>query len=112
MKTALVQLFLSIALVSVVRYTEIDYSTYLEQVDLFLQGERNYKLIRGQTGPIVYPAGFLYIFSLFRWIAGNDIRMAQYLFCVLEALTVYLVSLIYQECRLDHLVYFVFLSKR
>lgn len=33
--------------------TEIDFSTYMQQVEQFLGGERNYGLIKGDTGPVV-----------------------------------------------------------
>lgn len=31
--------------------TEIDFSTYLQQADVFLAGERDYSLIKGDSGP-------------------------------------------------------------
>ena len=49
-----------------VAYTEIDYSTYLQQADLYVnKNVRNYSSIKGDSGPCVYPAGHLYFFS---WI--------------------------------------------
>lgn len=42
------------------------------------QGERDYQNIRGGTGPLVYPAGFLYLFSGLRALTGGgDIAAAQ-----------------------------------
>lgn len=35
--------------------TEIDWSTYVQQVELFLSGVRDYSSIKGDTGPVVYP---------------------------------------------------------
>ncbi|OQR96785.1 dolichyl-P-Man:Man(5)GlcNAc(2)-PP-dolichyl mannosyltransferase [Achlya hypogyna] len=63
-------------------YTEIDWKAYMEQVEQFKAGERDYVKIRGGTGPLVYPAGHVYIFSLLHTItnAGQNIRLAQYLF--------------------------------
>ena len=43
-------------------YTEIDWKAYMQEVEGYLSGERNYERIRGDTGPLVYPAGF-HIFS-------------------------------------------------
>jgi alpha-1,3-mannosyltransferase len=65
-----------------VSYTEIDWIAYMQEVTYFINGERNYKLIRGDTGPLVYPAGFVYIYSLLRYLTenGSNIRMAQYIF--------------------------------
>jgi alpha-1,3-mannosyltransferase len=33
--------------------TEIDWSTYMQQVKVYLKGQYNYTLISGDTGPIV-----------------------------------------------------------
>ena len=51
--------------------TEIDWIAYMQEVEGFLTGERNYRLIRGDTGPLVYPAGFLYIFTFLRRVTEN-----------------------------------------
>ena len=40
----------------------------MQEVSYFLRGERNYNSIRGDTGPLVYPAGFLYFFSLLSYL--------------------------------------------
>lgn len=57
----------------------------MEEVEGFLEGERDYTLIRGNTGPLVYPAGFLYIFAFLRFLtnAGTDILAAQIIFLVI-----------------------------
>jgi alpha-1,3-mannosyltransferase len=39
--------------VNKVRYTEIDWSTYMQQVRHYMKGELNYTRIRGDTGPVV-----------------------------------------------------------
>lgn len=36
----------------------------MQEVEGFLDGERNYLNLRGDTGPLVYPAGFVYIYSV------------------------------------------------
>jgi len=33
--------------------TNIDWAAYMQQVETFLRGERNYFKIRGDTGPLV-----------------------------------------------------------
>jgi hypothetical protein len=47
----------------------------MQEVTGFLKGERNYYNLGGDTGPLVYPAGFVYIFSLFKFLTndGEDI---------------------------------------
>lgn len=44
--------------------TEIDWVAYMQEVEGFLDGERNYRNLRGDTGPLVYPAGFVYVYSV------------------------------------------------
>ncbi|CAM9779063.1 unnamed protein product [Ectocarpus sp. 8 AP-2014] len=65
-----------------VAYTEIDWVAYMQEVKGFLDGERNYLNLRGDTGPLVYPAGFVYAYSLLYWVTdrGEDIFTAQYIF--------------------------------
>lgn len=53
-------------------YTEIDYSTYMQQVNLFWEGERDYLKIEGDTGPLVYPAGHLWVYTAMRWVSGSE----------------------------------------
>ncbi|XXQ35147.1 Dol-P-Man:Man(5)GlcNAc(2)-PP-Dol alpha-1,3-mannosyltransferase [Plasmodiophora brassicae] len=70
-------------------YTEIDWEAYMEQVKTTLGGERDYLNIRGGTGPLVYPAGFLYVFSLLYYVTGHgvNIRLGQYIFAGVYLLT-------------------------
>ncbi len=43
-----------------------------------LQGERDYTKLKGDTGPLVYPAGFVYLYSWLRWITkGGNVLRAQ-----------------------------------
>mmetsp|Transcript_21235 Transcript_21235/g.45356 ORF Transcript_21235/g.45356 Transcript_21235/m.45356 type:complete len:470 (-) Transcript_21235:1516-2925(-) len=52
-----------------VPYTEIDWVAYMQEVTTYQDGERDYVNIRGGTGPLVYPAGFLYLYSWFKSLA-------------------------------------------
>lgn len=36
----------------------------MQEVEGFLGGERNYFNLQGDTGPLVYPAGFVYVYSV------------------------------------------------
>ena len=74
---------LCIVIIRRVAYTEIDWIAYMEEVETYMAGERDYRQIRGGTGPLVYPAGFLYLYQWLRHVAGGDgtdIRAAQYAF--------------------------------
>lgn len=64
------------------RYTEIDWTAYMDQVSLFLEGERHYSHIKGVTGPLVYPAGFVYLYTVLHQITarGQDILGSQVVF--------------------------------
>ena len=66
------------------------------QVSLFLGGERDYLKIEGDTGPLVYPAGFLYVFSALRIATGGgQVFPAQLLFAILYLLNLAVVLAIY-----------------
>lgn len=62
----------------------------MEQITHVVEhGQRNYTLIEGGTGPIVYPAGHVAIYTLL-WYAtskGTDLLKAQYIFLGLYILT-------------------------
>ncbi|WVF71369.1 hypothetical protein IAT40_006173 [Kwoniella sp. CBS 6097] len=78
-------------------YTKIDWPAYMQQVQMFLDGERDYSKIEGETGPLVYPALHLYIYTAFHHYLPSieDIRPAQYLFLMFYLLTFLSVSTIY-----------------
>jgi alpha-1,3-mannosyltransferase len=80
-----------------IAYTEIDWEAYMQEVEGWLGGELDYRKLRGSTGPLVYPAGFLYLFALFRrWTSnGNDIRRAQHIFACLYVMNTAIVLQIY-----------------
>lgn len=78
--------------------TEIDWRAYMEQVSLYLSGERNYINLVGGTGPLVYPAAHVYIYRFLYYLTNNgtDIRLAQYLFIGLYLATLALVLSCYR----------------
>lgn len=77
--------------------TEIDWIAYMEEVQGFLDGERDYTKIEGNTGPLVYPAGFLYIFTVLKWLTNNgtNIFAAQCIFAGIYILTQAIVMALY-----------------
>ena len=48
--------------------TEIDWKAYMDECSGFLNGTTDYMLLKGDTGPLVYPAGYLMIHSVFKLI--------------------------------------------
>ncbi len=73
----------------------------MEQVEQYRQGERDYLRIRGGTGPLVYPAAHVYIYS---WLygltdAGRDITKAQWLFGSLYVGTLLIVMACYRRAN-------------
>ena len=56
-------------------------------------GTTDYSTIKGDTGPLVYPAGFVWIYSILYKLTdnGQDIRVAQYIFAVFYLTTIMLV---------------------
>lgn len=73
----------------------------MQQVEQFLGGERDYMLIKGTTGPLVYPAAHVYIYSgLYRLTdGGKDIRKAQVIFAGLYLGVLSLVMACYRKAK-------------
>ncbi|XP_037902876.1 lethal(2)neighbour of tid protein 2 [Hermetia illucens] len=78
----LAEILLNVIVVQRVPYTEIDWVAYMQECEGFLNGTMNYALLKGDTGPLVYPAGFVYIYSGLYMLTshGQNIRLAQYIF--------------------------------
>ena len=76
-----------------VPYTEIDWRAYMQQIEVYESGVRNYYKIEGDTGPIVYPAGHVYLFEFLRNLsdAGKSILTAQVIFGFFYSLTLLIV---------------------
>ncbi|KAI9370602.1 glycosyltransferase [Aspergillus egyptiacus] len=82
-----------------VAYTEIDWTTYMQQIQLYISGERDYTLIKGSTGPLVYPAAHVYIYTLLYHLTneGQDIVFGQIIFAFLYLLTLTVVMACYRR---------------
>ncbi|KAH8418462.1 hypothetical protein KR009_004365 [Drosophila setifemur] len=82
-----------------VSYTEIDWVAYMQECELFLNGTTNYALLRGDTGPLVYPAAFVYIYSALYFVTsqGTNVRLAQYIFAGFYLLQLALVLRLYAK---------------
>ncbi|XP_029580737.1 dol-P-Man:Man(5)GlcNAc(2)-PP-Dol alpha-1,3-mannosyltransferase isoform X3 [Salmo trutta] len=81
--------------------TEIDWKAYMDEVEGVINGTYDYTQLKGDTGPLVYPAGFVYIFTALYYVTnhGVNIRLAQYLFAVFYLLTLLLVFRIYHRTK-------------
>jgi len=97
--------------------TEIDWTAYMEQVAQVLQGERDYALIKGGTGPLwykplfweqgiifSYPAGHVWIYSgLYKFTGeGKDIFSAQIIFVALYLVTLAITFSLYLETKVSN----------
>lgn len=103
-------------IINLIPYTEIDFRTYMQQIEIINDGELDYSLVKGDTGLIVYPAGFVQIYQFFSWLtdAGADLKIAQTAFGYLLALTNFLVIIVYSMCPefKPWPLYLLLLSKR
>ncbi|XP_071501144.1 dol-P-Man:Man(5)GlcNAc(2)-PP-Dol alpha-1,3-mannosyltransferase-like, partial [Diadema antillarum] len=77
--------------------TEIDWKAYMQEVEGVVNGTYNYMQLKGDTGPLVYPAGFVYIFMALYYATdrGVNIKLAQYIFMGLYLMTILVVFRIY-----------------
>ncbi|XP_075259237.1 dol-P-Man:Man(5)GlcNAc(2)-PP-Dol alpha-1,3-mannosyltransferase-like [Convolutriloba macropyga] len=94
-----IEIFLSLAVIKYVSYTEIDWQAYMQEVGGFMNGTYNYSQLSGSTGPLVYPSGFVYLFSLLSIVTnyGENIKLAQYIFMLLYLMNVYVVAKLYRR---------------
>lgn len=67
----------------------------MSQVNGFMEGERDYSNLKGDTGPLVYPAGFLYIYSAIQYVTGGQVYPAQVLFGFLYIVNLGIMLFIY-----------------
>ncbi|USW57162.1 Putative glycosyltransferase, ALG3 [Septoria linicola] len=98
-----------------VPYTEIDWTTYMQQISLYISGERDYANITGSTGPLVYPAMHVYIYRFLFYLtsSGTNIRLAQILFAGLYLLTLWIVMQCYRRAGVPpYILPLLSLSKR
>jgi alpha-1,3-mannosyltransferase len=87
----------------------------MQQVSLVLSGERDYTLIKGSTGPLVYPAAHVHIYSVLYRLTdeGRNIAFAQVLFAILYLFTLVIVMECYRSARAPPYIFpLLVLSKR
>ena len=102
----LAEVGLSEIIIRKVPYTEIDWIAYMQEIAGVKNGQLDYQYLRGDTGPLVYPAGFVYIYAALYWLTGADvssdgtyaganIALAQHIFLLAYVATVAVVLAIY-----------------
>jgi alpha-1,3-mannosyltransferase len=76
----------------------------MQEVQGFLQGDWNYANLKGDTGPLVYPGGFVWLYSALYFITdlGQNIRvrppqLAQFIFLGLYVVNQYIVLRTYSH---------------
>ncbi|KAF7222680.1 3- mannosyltransferase [Nothobranchius furzeri] len=84
-----------------VPYTEIDWKAYMDEVEGVINGTYDYTQLKGGTGPLVYPAGFVYIFTALYYLTnhGANIRLGQYIFAGFYLITLLLVFRVYYRTK-------------
>ncbi|KDR15511.1 hypothetical protein L798_10577, partial [Zootermopsis nevadensis] len=97
----LAEIVVNIIVIQHVKYTEIDWVAYMQEVEGVLNGTFDYTYLKGDTGPLVYPAGFIYIYAALYYVTnhGQNIRRAQYIFAFLYIALLYLVFRIYMKSK-------------
>ena len=71
----------------------------MQEVEGAANGTWDYSKLRGDTGPLVYPAGFVYVFGLLYYMTnrGENILLAQYIFAGIYLATLGLVLRLYSR---------------
>lgn len=97
----LFEVFINILVIERVPYTEIDWKAYMQEVEGVLNGTFDYSKLKGDTGPLVYPAGFVYFFTVLYYVTshGTNIKLAQYIFAVFHVILLILVFRIYERSK-------------
>lgn len=95
------EILLNIVIIHRVKYTEIDWVAYMQEVEGVLNGTYDYSKLKGDTGPLVYPAGFVWLYTALYFITsqGTNVRLAQYIFSFIYLINLGLVFRIMVKTR-------------
>lgn len=79
----------------------------MQQVALYVKGEKNYYNIAGDTGPLVYPGLHVYIYRVLYAITneGTNILAAQSIFAILYLSSLAVVMTCYRFAKVCLLSY-------
>ncbi|NP_001171840.1 dolichyl-P-Man:Man(5)GlcNAc(2)-PP-dolichyl mannosyltransferase [Saccoglossus kowalevskii] len=93
------EIVVNVLVIHNIKYTEIDWEAYMDEVEGVVNGTYDYMKLKGGTGPLVYPAGFVYFYLGLYYITGYgaNIRLAQYIFSGFYLINLLLVFRIYQR---------------
>ncbi|KAF9939858.1 dolichyl-P-Man:Man(5)GlcNAc(2)-PP-dolichol alpha-1,3-mannosyltransferase [Mortierella alpina] len=110
------EILLNTVIIKKIPYTEIDWIAYMQEVSGYLRGETDYMKLRGDTGPLVYPAGFVYIYSALYYLTdlGQNVLRGQWVFMGLYLMTLGVIFAIYSKDKSvpPYVLIFLCLSKR
>ncbi|RUS70408.1 hypothetical protein EGW08_021836, partial [Elysia chlorotica] len=95
------EILVNVAVIWKIKYTEIDWVAYMQEVEGVVNGTYDYMQLKGDTGPLVYPAGFVYIFMGLYYVTslGSNLRLAQYIFMGIYLLNLVIVFDIYRFAK-------------
>jgi alpha-1,3-mannosyltransferase len=81
--------------------TEIDWTAYMQQVEQYIKGQRDYAEIRGDTGPLVYPGLHVYIYRGLYGLTngGTNILAGQVIFAGLYLASLAVVMSVYRKAK-------------
>jgi alpha-1,3-mannosyltransferase len=73
----------------------------MQQVDMYVKGERDYAAIKGDTGPLVYPGLHIYIYRLLYAVTGHGMNIftGQVIFAGLYLFTLWIVMECYRNAK-------------
>lgn len=99
----LAELALTTFIILKIRFTHIDWRAYMQEVEgPLVHGVWDYTELRGETGPLVYPGGFVALYGGLRLLAGGDgteVRKAQWVFLGVYVSSLALVVACYARAR-------------
>ena len=94
----LLDLLLSCFIIRKISFTNIDFEAYMEEVEPVLaRGETNYSNLNAGTGPIAYPAGFVYVYAVISFVTngGKTLWIAQGIFLMFQMVTDWVLAQLY-----------------
>jgi alpha-1,3-mannosyltransferase len=73
----------------------------MQQVELYVKGQKDYDYLEGSTGPLVYPGLHVYIYRALYALTdhGNNILIGQVLFAGLYLASLAVVMACYQKAK-------------